>query len=95
MESNIEKYLVAQTEKRGGWCRKLKAEMFTGWPDRTLYLPGGKSYLVETKYENKGELSPRQKYVIAELLKLGTIVHVITTIEAVDQFFGLVDAEII
>lgn len=95
MESKIENRVRKCAKDRGGMARKVKAEMYTGWPDEEVFLPSGRRYLIETKFEDKGSLSPRQRFVIGELAKLGTTVHVLTTIEAVDQFFELVDAEII
>lgn len=88
MEKHVEAKLVKLTERRGGWCRKVKAEAFTGWPDRELFLPGGEYHIVETKYDDKGELSPRQKYVIKQLAKRGHTVHVVTNEQELEYFFN-------
>ena len=89
MESDLETKLIKRTKLHGGMCRKVKAIQFTGWPDRSLYFPGGEHHLIETKYEDKGSLSARQRLVIRQLRRLGVSVWVITTDEELNAFFNL------
>ena len=41
LEADFEKQVVKWVEDRGGICKKVKVEGERGWPDRSIYLPGG------------------------------------------------------
>jgi hypothetical protein len=69
-----EKVLEQQTRKavssREGHCLKLLSPWFTGFPDRTILLPGGRIGFAEIKTTGK-PLSARQKVVRALLEGMG------------------------
>lgn len=71
MESDLETKLVADTERHGGMCRKWVSPGYTGVPDRLVFMPGGRLYLVELKFGKGGTVSPRQRLVAKILNKLG------------------------
>lgn len=52
-ETQIEKKLVAETNRRGGICLKFVSPGWNGAPDRLVLLPGGKSGFVEVKTSGK------------------------------------------
>lgn len=90
-ESKVAKRLIAKIEQLGGLCLKNEIPTYDGFPDRTVLLPGGLVYFVETK-ASKGKLSDIQKLTIPELRALGLNVEVIYTYEEVDQFIKTVSA---
>ena len=71
----------------GGLALKLTCLWFTGWPDRTVLLPGGRIVFAELKTTGK-KLSPRQEVVIPWLRNtMGFTVFVIDDQEGLDLFF--------
>lgn len=82
-EKSIERYLAACIKNLGGICLKYNNPGMAGYPDRVCLLPGGVTIWVELKSKD-GALSPVQKIRIAELLKLGHIVHVCNSRDAID-----------
>lgn len=48
-ENSIEKRLVTEVERVGGWCLKLPAIHNAGLPDRLCLFPGGEVVFVELK----------------------------------------------
>ena len=84
-EKLIEKKLKTGVEKLGGIALKLVCLSFTGIPDRTVLMPGGKVWFAELKTTGK-KPSPRQVIVIAFLRKLGFSVYVIDTERQLDDF---------
>ena len=72
LEADFEKQVVKWVEDRGGICKKVKVEGERGWPDRSIYLPGGFHIMVELKRPNgKGNLSPHQIETLSRLFVLG------------------------
>lgn len=51
-EKYIEQQLVKEVKKRGGLCEKWNSGT-SGWPDRIVLLPDGKSGFVEVKAPGK------------------------------------------
>lgn len=84
-EKLIERKLKTGVEKLGGIALKLVCLSFTGIPDRTVLMPGGKVWFAELKTTGK-KPSPRQVIVIAFLRKLGFSVYVIDTERQLDDF---------
>ena len=83
IEKQLERKLRAAIEGKGGLCLKLSAQFFTGLPERLCLLPGGQAFFVELK--GKGfKPSARQAYVHKQLKKLGFVVFVADTNEALD-----------
>ena len=83
-ELSVEGYLVARVEALGGWCPKTEP-ICAGFPDRGVFLPGGRLIFVETK-KATGRLAPIQKTIHRTLRYLGFQVEVIWTREGVDDF---------
>ena len=83
-EKRLEQRLVKKVRELGGLCLKWVSPGTTGVPDRLVIIKG-KVMLVELKDE-KGRLSRRQEYMIAELAKRGVTVSVIYDDEGVDNF---------
>lgn len=69
---------------------KFKAISFNGVPDRILFLPGGKLYLIELKKPKGGVLSPIQITVHKMLKMLGFKVYVIFTFEDLNEFIDTI-----
>lgn len=86
-EKLIERKLRQGVEKLGGMALKLMSLWFTGMPDRTVLLPGGRIYFVELKSTGKKQ-SPRQKIVKALLQRLGFTFYVIDDQAGLDAFFN-------
>ena len=84
-ELKVEDWLVQGIESLGGWCPKIAALAWVGFPDRTCLLPGGVLVFVETKTIG-GSVKSWQKRVHERLRKLGFRVEVLWTIEQVDAF---------
>lgn len=89
-ETDIEKRLVSEVEKRGGECLKYFNPAKIGYPDRICLLPGGVLFWVEVKAPNK---IPRNIQLIRmdRLVSLGQSVHVVDTFDAVDQLMKTYD----
>lgn len=78
-ENSIEKRLVTEVERVGGWCLKLPAIHNAGLPDRLCLFPGGKVVFVELKAFGK---KPRRIQILMHrnLKAMGFRVEVIDTI---------------
>lgn len=87
-EKAIEAYLVRKVTAMGGECLKFSSHTDTGYPDRLLLLPGGKTIWVEVK--SKGE-KPRllQEVRMARLRRLGFEAHVVDSREKVEEILKL------
>lgn len=75
--------------RRGGWALKWTSPGRVGVPDRLLFMPGGRLYLVELKAPGR-HARPSQLVVHERLAALGFPVHVV---DDADAFFRMVDAE--
>ena len=83
-EKNIEAYLVGKVEEAGGLCLKFTSHTETGYPDRLVLLPGGRTAWVELK--SQGEKPRRIQEVRMEKLRLlGFDVHVADSKEKVNE----------
>ena len=60
LEKEIESKLLALVKRHGGRCEKLFNLSFSGFPDRTILLPGGRIMFVETKRPKGGRYSALQ-----------------------------------
>jgi hypothetical protein len=89
-ETDIEKRLVSEVEKRGGECLKYFNPAKIGYPDRICLLPGGVLFWVEVKAPTK---IPRNIQLIRmdRLVSLGQKVHVVDTFDAVDRLMKIYD----
>jgi hypothetical protein len=83
-EKYIEAKLRLGIQSLGGLCIKVPATFFAGLPDRLCILPGGKVFFVETKAPGK-KASPVQLAVARKITALGVSVHLVDSVEAVDE----------
>lgn len=83
-ESSIEKRLVTEVERVGGWCLKLPAIHNAGLPDRICLFPGGRILFVELKAPGK---KPRkiQLFMHRKIRALGFRVEVVDTPEQIKK----------
>lgn len=83
-ESAIERRLVTEAIKRGGFAPKFVSPGLDGVPDRLLLLPGGKLAFVEVKAPGK-KPRPLQRRRIEQLTALGFRVFVLDRIEQIGE----------
>ena len=83
-ESAIERRLVTEAIKRGGFATKFVSPGLDGVPDRLLLLPGGKLAFVEVKAPGK-KPRPLQRRRIEQLTALGFRVFVLDRIEQIGE----------
>lgn len=79
-EKHIEKTLVSEVDKLGGWALKLPCVYVAGLPDRMVLLPDRVIFFVEVKTTGK-KPTPIQKLVHKRLRLLGFDVYVIDSLE--------------
>lgn len=84
-EARVEEKLRKKVEAAGGFCLKYPGNLFAGFPDRILLLPGGRIVLVELKAPGR-KPSPIQRLVHRKLAAIGFPVLVIDTLEKVEAF---------
>lgn len=86
-ESSIEKRLVTEVERVGGWCLKLPAIHNAGLPDRLCLFPGGEVVFVELKAFGK---KPRKIQILMhqKLKALGFRVEVVDTPEQIKKIIN-------
>ena len=83
-EKSIERYLVSRVKEAGGVCLKYANANMTGYPDRVILLPHGKTAWVELKSAGK-KPTKLQAIRIQAMRDLGREVHVIDNREMVDK----------
>ncbi len=69
-ESSIEAAFVRVLKRHGLMTLKLNVTGHRGWPDRIVFLPGGRAVFCELKRPG-GKLRPLQEHVHAQLKALG------------------------
>lgn len=90
---------VTESVVEGYLCRRIAAvcpralvvkhkPIRVGWPDRSVYWPGGVHHLIETKRPKGGRYEPLQKRTHDKLRKLDFGVWVILTKQQVDEYIG-------
>lgn len=78
LESTLERQACLWISQELGVINsKFNTTSDTGYPDRIFWVPGGKPVLIEFKRPG-GKVSPKQKYQIDRLRKLGYRVEVCT-----------------
>lgn len=77
-EKALEAYLVKRVKMLGGVALKYSNPTYTGFPDRLLLLPGGRTAWCELKSRGK---KPRavQQARIQQLRELGQAVYVVSS----------------
>ena len=83
LERDVERRLVSEVTKMGGWCVKFLPDTARGMPDRLCLFPQGKILWVETKRPEGGRLAPMQIHRHRQLQSLGFKVAVCWTEEDV------------
>ncbi len=89
-EKYIERYLTKRVEQAGGISLKFASQIATGYPDRIILLPGGRSAWVELKSRG-GKPSLIQSLRFEKMEAIGHHVFVCDSIEKVDE---VIDNEI-
>ncbi len=84
-EKLIEKNLVSGVKKLGGLAIKFSSSYDTGFPDRLIVMPEGKTYWRELKTTGK-KPTKLQSLKIEYLRNLGHDVGVIDSLEQLDAF---------
>ena len=84
-EKDIEKILVNEVRKLGGWAYKWVSPGNDGVPDRIVFLPGRPPVFVELKTET-GKLSALQEVQIKRLKDLGQDARVLRGLQEVKSF---------
>lgn len=82
IEKDIEDAVIAWVESQGGRCVKLKDEE-RGFPDRTIFLPGGIVAFVELKRPKRNKTYYMQKIWAERLSSLGFVVGFCTSLDEV------------
>jgi len=84
-EKGLDRRLCKEVLKLGGIAIKYPTIHTTGFPDRIVIMPGGRTYYVEMKSTGK-QPSPTQKVWIKRLLNLDHDVRVVSTSEMLSEF---------
>lgn len=91
-EKLIEKKLREAVRKLGGKALKFSSPYETGYPDRLILMPGGRTYWAELKTTGK-KATPKQLLRQAELRELGYIAEIINSEETLKNFLTLIGNE--
>lgn len=84
-EKKLEKKLVSEVKRIGGWCIKMLTNHITGLPDRLCLFPDGIVVFVEVK--TAGEKPKRiQTLVHSRLTRMGFEVLVIDSSDQIKEF---------
>lgn len=90
LESKVEAHLVKRVKALGGEVRKVQWIGRRGAPDRLVMLPlETRTVFVELKRPG-GKLEAHQRREHERMHKMGQCVLVLDSIEAVDQWLGVV-----
>ena len=90
-ENTIERRLVTEAVKRGGFAPKFVSPGLDGVPDRLLLFPGGRLAFVEVKAPGK-KPRPLQRRRIEQLTALGFRVFVLDRKEQIGEILDEVQA---
>lgn len=86
LEKEVEKILVSEVKKLGGWAYKWTSPGNDGVPDRIVIFPGRRPVFVELKTD-RGRLTSLQRIQCKRLKELGQDVRVVYGIDGLSQFF--------
>jgi len=92
-EKAIEARLRDQVSRLGGKAVKNGVSFDNGMPDRTVYLPGGVTILVELKSQGRKPTKIQVKR-IEEFRSMGFRVEVIDTLAGVDAFIASIENDV-
>lgn len=85
-ETTLEHWARVEVAKAGGLMLKWVSPGTTGIPDDLIFWPCRRVDIVEYKFEDEGDLSPRQMIVRDQLNVLGWAVIVLRTRAAVLEY---------
>lgn len=85
LESEVEKYLVNQVKKAGGWAIKFQSEGNAGVPDRIVFWPDGKIHFIEVKRPG-GKLRPLQINQCKKISGFNNYVYVVDSKDAANEY---------
>ena len=91
-EKLIEKKLREAVRKLGGKALKFSSPYETGYPDRLILMPGGRTYWAEMKTTGK-KATPKQLLRQKELREMGYIAEIIDSEETLKNFLTLIENE--
>lgn len=86
-EKDVERHLVKEAAARGWLPLKYSSGITTGYPDRCILLPGGRTVWVEVKTTGE-KPRPLQKVRLRHLSNMGFITAVIDTREKADHLIA-------
>ena len=87
-ETNVKKYFRKVVESIGWTCIPLKAPTKRGWPDQTLFAPGGHVAWIELKAvgaKHSKEHLDRQKRCLDDLKNFGQLAYKVVGNGGVDK----------
>lgn len=84
-ETVVERRLKSRVEKIGGMCVKLPPVSHSGLPDRIVFLPDGRTLLVELKAPG-GSVRPVQRAMFDRLSLINHPVVVLSSLDEVDDW---------
>lgn len=87
-EKDIEKYLVEQVKKQGGWALKFISPGVSGVPDRIVLLPDGCMFFAEVKRPG-AKARPLQLAIHKKLKMLGFTVYVLDDREQIETILSM------
>ena len=87
-EKDIEKYLVEQVKKQGGWALKFISPGVSGVPDRIVLLPDGRMFFAEVKRPG-AKTRPLQLAIHKKLKMLGFTVYVLDDREQIETILSM------
>ena len=83
-EKSIEKYLVDEVKKIGGICLKYSNSNMTGYPDRIVLLPNGKTIWIVIKSKGK-HTTKVQDIRITQMEEIGHQVYIADSKEEIKR----------
>lgn len=87
-ERDVEQYLVSQVEQAlHGRCIKMSPQGQSGWPDRVILFPHGRTAFAELKCDG-GVVSKIQKERIKELRAMGFEAWILWSRDDVDFYIN-------
>ncbi len=87
LEGQIEKRLRERVKEHGGIALKFVSPGCRGVPDRLVFMPAGRIYLVELKAPGRRP-SVLQKYMRNKFTRLGFKYYVIDSYEGAEVFIN-------
>ena len=91
-ESQLERKFCDKIKHLGGLPLKFVSPGRAGVPDRIVLMPHGKIYFVEMK-SSAGQTSIIQEYVFKKFSELGFKVHIINSVESLENFLSKIKNE--